>query len=343
MSVNASNNLNSNNVSVTPREKTATTTNLDLDRPSSFNGGDHGFSHQSDPTNTKSGLSFEDKDEECNNSNHATTLSTLYSYFGFRIAPRSFSFGRNIMSRGTAFILFLIAISSNQVAVIDSGGKIDDGYDITGGGGGGLSSDRTLQLIEYDFVYFGPGVCTDSNNNYFDSVVYIDRLIGGAEACAEKCGDCPGPRQGQVAYRKLLGFTYYDDDDEFGFGNQCVCHLEKGPDFDEDLCPWFGINVRNENEGTGPICNSDRGGGGWECWMVDDPNSVCTTSAPTNDPTAKPSKTGKAAKTKTKNAANVGTNLQVQEMKSRGSSYASITPLVEVTLVSMVALGALFY
>ena len=59
-----------------------------------------------------------------------------------------------------------------------------------------------------------------------------------------------------------------------------------------------------------------------------------TSKAPTNAS----AKSGKNTKT---NATNVGTKLQLQEMKSRGSS-AFISPLV-ITLVSMVALDACFH
>jgi len=396
MSFKASNLIN-NNKSITPREKTAMTTNLD--RPSSFNGGDHdhGFGLQGDPTatgTTKTGLIFGDKDEECNSSNHATM-------FGFRIAPSSFGFGcNNILSRGTAFILFLIAmvtLTGSKMMNVGVGGGISNINSninsskqvavITVGGGPvpvdrELSSDRTLvqvqnTVIEYEFTEFGIGICTDSNNNDFDYVTFAvtgESVEESVEACRAQCVECPG----QLADRKLLGFSYLKVP---GYFEVCDCHLEKGLDFGADgLCDFgqFGgsIAIYDQNPGTGPICTTSVVGAPIEkCFkVVDDEDLECPTSAPTKEPTATPSKaptlspskaptatappsteptsaptnsksakarSGKAVKT---NAANVGTTLQAQEMKSRGSyAYASITPLVEFTLVSMVALGALLY
>lgn len=167
MSFNASNNFNFNNnvsISPSPGEKTNANANA-MGRPSSFNGDDDGFSLQDDLTDNNMGLSFGDKEEGCNNSNHKATKS----YFRFRIAPSpsSCSWCNNILVNGTAIILFLIAVvtgtrmtknagvgSSNEVAVViegGDGGNIVPGYDFAGGGGG-LSSDRTLQVYTYTFT-----------------------------------------------------------------------------------------------------------------------------------------------------------------------------------------------
>mmetsp|Transcript_27675 Transcript_27675/g.35609 ORF Transcript_27675/g.35609 Transcript_27675/m.35609 type:complete len:372 (-) Transcript_27675:262-1377(-) len=253
--------------------------------------------------------------------------------------------------------------SSKQVALLDGDGdgKNVANYDFTKVDGG-VSTVRTLEqgqnpTIIYDFTYVGNGACTDSNNNVHDYIYFT--ATANLDECKAQCGACPG--QGQAAGRELRGLVY---------GNGiCNCLLDDGDLFTESVCPG-ALSSGSNLSGTGAICNLTCLGTR-ECWKVVDSNLQCPTPAPTNEPTSSPSmsptkspstaptasptappsiaptesptsaatnsKSAKVAKkVKSSEATEVNqlgaaANMQVQEMKSGGSSFSIISrPLVGV-------------
>jgi len=154
------------------------------------------------------------------------------------------------------------------------------------------------------------------------------------DACKAKCEECPG--QGQAADRELRGIAY--------LSNGCFCLLEEGGFFDASDCTGATAS-RIAETGTGAICNLGPPISA-ECWKVVDSNLQCPTLAPSTSPTetltptAQPTSAPTNANTKSGKVAKVGkangiVDLQVQEMKSGGSSV-SISPRVGI-LVLIVA------
>ena len=184
---------------------------------------------------------------------------------------------------------------SKQVAValleLEGDGNNVAGYDFTKVDGG-VSTARTLEQSQISIIYeltkVGDGVCKDSNNNFFDSIIYY---FGTADvdACKAKCGECPG--QGQAAGRELRGITCFENID------RCTCYLDDGGLFSnkKSVCVTPGSDSDNDavgsdsaKAGTGAVCNLAPTTIA-ECWKVVDSNLQCTTPAPTNEPTSAPS------------------------------------------------------
>ena len=240
--------------------------------------------------------------------------------------------------------------SSKQVALLDGDGdgKNVANYDFTKVDGG-VSTVRTLeqlQAIVYDFTYVGNGLCADSNNNFHDFIAFSS--IADVDECKAQCALCPG--QGQAAGRALRGFFY-------GSG-ACACLLDNGDPYNLSDCSG-AFNAYSLYAGTGAICNLALGNA--ECWKVVDSNLQCPTPAPTNKPTtlaptnkpttasptnkpttasptssptnsksAKVAKKVKSSKVSEVNQLGAAANMQVQEMKSGGSSFSISRPLVGI-------------
>eukprot|EP00984_Skeletonema_dohrnii_P008278 scaffold3034_cov110-Skeletonema_dohrnii-CCMP3373.AAC.11 len=219
--------------------------------------------------------------------------------------------------------------SSKQVALLELEGDGNNvaGYDLTKVDGG-VSAVRTLEQAQnpiiYEFTKVGDGFCRDSNNNIHDYISFFS--IVDVDACKAKCEECPG--QSQAAGRELRGIAH--------LSNGCFCHLEEGGFFDASDCTGATASHIAET-GTGAICNLGPPISA-ECWKVVDSNLQCPTLAPSTSPTetltptVQPTLAPTNANTKAGKVAKVSkvngiVDLQVQEMKSSGSSV-SISPHV---------------
>eukprot|EP00984_Skeletonema_dohrnii_P038033 scaffold40821_cov211-Skeletonema_dohrnii-CCMP3373.AAC.1 len=157
--------------------------------------------------------------------------------------------------------------------------------------GSGIPSDRNLQ-VAYTFSKFGDGNCRDGNVAKIaqygrgDPFDFIQYSVANADACRDKCVDCPGQSQitdSNGIIMELRGYGFNP-----ALGGRCYCYVEDGASFDPSVCA-DSVPGSSGNTGTGKVCSTYGTVG--ECFQVDSIDGVNSDlECPSNEPSHQPSK-----------------------------------------------------
>ena len=126
-----------------------------------------------------------------------------------------------------------------------------------------------IEIRGFTKVGDGRGECLDESSQLYDYVRY--EVVANAQACANKCSECPGGGQFDSSSEEILLRGFWYDQRGCVFRN-CNCYIENSAQLSGDVCNvQGGIFPGGGRDGTGEI-NSSNGGKG-ECWKVNSKSS----------------------------------------------------------------------